>query len=67
MRPAQWVVYLNTGRFGDWVVITGPETEEGVRKLLTRAQRRKAGKISRAYRPGEREPVVLAPKRRRAA
>lgn len=51
MRPPQWIVYLNTGRFGDWVVVTGPETEEAVRKQLTRSQKRKAGRICRVLRP----------------
>lgn len=54
-RQPQWVVYLNTGRFGDWVVVTGPDTEEGVRKTLTRSQKKKAGKISRVLNTIERE------------
>ena len=50
MKPPQWVVYLATGRFGDWIVVTGPETEEGVRKSLTRARRRKVDYIQKVYR-----------------
>lgn len=41
MKATQWIVYLDTGRFGDWIVVTGPDTEEEVRRSLTRARRRK--------------------------
>ncbi len=46
---AQWVVTLDTGRFGDWVVLETPDTyvEDDVRGMLTRTQRKKATSIRR--------------------
>lgn len=51
---AQWVVTLDTGRFGDWVVIETDDsaTEDDVRKKLTRAQRTKALSIKKTIRTG---------------
>jgi len=42
----QWIVTLDTGRLGDWVVVEA-STEEEARKSLTRSQRRKAQGIRR--------------------
>ena len=46
---AQWVVVLDTGRFGDWVVLETPADacEADVLKMLTRTQRKKAKQVSR--------------------
>ena len=48
----QWVVNLDTGRFGDWVIVetAADATEDDVRKTLTRTQRKKATSIRRVYR-----------------
>lgn len=50
MKAAQWVVYLDTGRFGDWIVVTGPETKEEVVKTLTKSRRKKVDYIQKVYR-----------------
>ncbi len=49
---AQWVVTLDTGRFGDWVVIETSATavEDDVRRMLTRTQRKKATSVRRTLR-----------------
>lgn len=39
-----WVVTLDTGRFGDWVIVQA-RTEEEVMRKLTRAQRRRVASI----------------------
>lgn len=46
---AQWVITLDTGRFGDWVVLETPDTyvEDDVLKMLTRTQRKKVSSIHR--------------------
>ncbi len=46
-NKVQWIVTLNTGRFGDWVVveIDNRATEGDVRRTLTRTQRRKAASV----------------------
>ena len=43
----QWVVTLDTGRFGDWIIVEADRaaTEDDVRRQLTRAQRRKATSV----------------------
>jgi hypothetical protein len=51
---AQWVVVLDTGRFGDWVIIETPDThvEDDVRKMLTRTQKKKVTSIRRTVKTG---------------
>lgn len=51
---AQWVVTLDTGRFGDWVVIETSDTavQGDVEKMLTRTQRKKAKSIRRTVKTG---------------
>ena len=44
---ATWVVTLDTGRIGDWIIVTAP-TEQDATKQLTRYQRRKLKTISRS-------------------
>ncbi len=46
---AQWVITLDTGRFGDWVVLETPDSyvQDDVLKMLTRTQRKKATSIHR--------------------
>jgi len=46
-RIRQWIVNLDTGRFGDWVIVETPlaANEDDVLKALTRAQRRKATSV----------------------
>jgi SOS-response transcriptional repressor LexA len=45
----QWVIVLNTGRFGDWVVVDA-EDEQAALKKLTRAQKRKVQSCKPTYR-----------------
>ena len=54
-NKVQWVVTLDTGRFGDWVVVETSDTatEDAVLKTLTRAQRRKASSVKRVHRHQE--------------
>lgn len=46
-NKVQWIVVLDTGRFGDWLVIEidRSATEEDVRRKLTRSQRKKASSV----------------------
>lgn len=48
----QWIVTLDTGRFGDWIIVEVDEhvTEEQVIKSLTRAQRRKVASCKLVHR-----------------
>jgi len=59
----QWVVTLDTGRFGDWVVIETDDsaTEDDVRKKLTRSQRTKAQSIKKTIRTQGGETCQSAP------
>jgi len=44
----QWVVELDTGRFGDWVVVRARD-EEGARRQLTRTQRKRVLRARPVY------------------
>lgn len=44
----QWVVELDTGRFGDWVVVRAVD-EVGVRRQLTRTQKKKVLRVRPVY------------------
>jgi len=46
-NKVQWIVTLDTGRFGDWIVVEcdRSKTEQDVLKTLTRTQRRKAASV----------------------
>ena len=46
-NKVQWIVVLDTGRFGDWIVVEVDRsaTEEDVRRTLTRTQRKKASSV----------------------
>lgn len=44
----QWVVELDTGRFGDWVVVRAVD-EAGARKQLTRTQKKKVLRATPIY------------------
>lgn len=45
----QWVIELDTGRFGDWVVVSA-DSEEAARKQLTRSQKKKVLRVGPVYR-----------------
>lgn len=59
----QWVVELDTGRFGDWVIVTACSEAEA-RSKLTRAQKRKAKTVKPSYRTGEAPQTVPRARRR---
>lgn len=40
----QWIVTLDTGRFGDWIILEA-EDEEAARKLARRRTRRAIGSV----------------------
>jgi len=46
-NKVQWIVDLDTGRFGDWLVVEVDRsaTEEDVRRTLTRTQKKKAKSV----------------------
>lgn len=58
----QWVATLDTGRFGDWVIVEA-DTEEEARAKLTRAQRRKTTSVKPSYQPGQAPPAKLGRRR----
>ena len=41
-----WIVELDTGRFGDWIVVKGCDTAEEAVKTLTRTQRKKVKRVT---------------------
>ena len=54
----QWVVELDTGRFGDWVVVQAV-SEDDARRQLTRAQKRKVLRCKPVYDPALDPPARL--------
>lgn len=44
----QWVVELDTGRFGDWVVVQATD-EQDARRQLTRTQKKKVLRAKPVY------------------
>lgn len=63
-RLPVWVVNLDTGRFGDWVIVEA-EDEEAAKKKLTRTQRKKILSVKRSYRKSEQHLIPQPPKKRR--
>ena len=69
---SQWIAILNTGRFGDWVVVEAEDEREALSKL-TRTQKKKLGSLTRFRPTSEREaearasgvPFPVMPKGRR--
>ena len=44
----QWVVELDTGRFGDWVIVQASD-ENDVKRQLTRTQKRRVLRMKPVY------------------
>jgi len=46
-NKVQWIVTLDTGRFGDWIIVEteAGATEQEIVKSLTRSQRRKVSSV----------------------
>jgi len=63
---AQWVVTLDTGRFGDWVIVETNENavEDDVMRKLTRVQRKKATSIRRTLKTTREHQPALVPRQR---
>lgn len=71
-----FIVTLDTGRFGDWVVVEAQD-EEAAKRALTRTQRKKVGRVTESIPTKQRRamaeaeglpfPVPVHHRRRRAA
>jgi len=53
----QWVVELDTGRFGDWVIVQACD-ENDVKRQLTRTQKRRVLRMKPVF-----DPVIDPPAR----
>ena len=57
----QWVVELDTGRFGDWVIVQASD-ENDVKRQLTRTQKRRVLRMKPVF-----DPVIDPPARLKRA